>query len=82
MKTLLFVNLGGTAWEKKTELDMKDDLVMIGYVESQNRGSAAPLPIRRVRDLDQNGLSREFVLSGVFPRILSRDSSRRVAAGA
>lgn len=70
---------------EKTELDMKDDLVMIGYVESQNRGSAAPLPIRRVRrvrDLDQNGLSREFVLSGVFPRILSRDSSRRVAAGA
>lgn len=43
---------------EKTELDMKDDLVMIGYVESQNRGSAAPLPIRRVRDLDQNGLSK------------------------
>lgn len=57
---------------EETELDRKDDLVMIGYVESQNRGSAAPLHIRRVRNLDQNGLSREFVfLSGVFPRILS-----------
>lgn len=34
----LFVDLGGTAWEKKTELDVKDDLVMLGYVESQIRG--------------------------------------------
>lgn len=33
----LFVDLGGTAWEKKTELDVKDDLVMLDYVESQIR---------------------------------------------
>lgn len=52
MKTLLFINLGGIAWEKKTELDMKDDLVMLGYVESQNQGSAAPLRVRRVRNID------------------------------
>lgn len=42
----------------KTELNMKDDLVMLGYVESQNRGSVAPLPVRRVRNIDQNGHSR------------------------
>lgn len=68
MKTLLFVNLGGIAWEKKTELDMKDDLVMLGYVESQNQGSVAPLPVRRVKNIDQNGHSRAVDTSQVcFP---------------
>lgn len=52
----------------KTELNMKDDLVMVGYVESQNRGSVAPLPLRRVRNIDQNGHSRAVGTSQVcFP---------------
>lgn len=50
---------------EKTELDVKDDLAMLGYVESQNRGSAAPSPVRRVRNLDQNGHSREVGTSQV-----------------
>lgn len=50
---------------EKTELDMKDDLAMPGYVESQNRGSAVPSPERRVRNLDQNGHSREVGTSQV-----------------
>lgn len=73
MKTLLFVNLGGTAWEKKTELDMKDDLVILGYVGSHNWGSAAPLPLRRVRNLDQNGHSRVCTV-----RCVSQNSEQRL----
>lgn len=61
---------------------MKDDLLMLGYVESQNRELAAPLPIRRVRKLDQNGHRRAVGTSQVFPGILSRDCSRREAAAA
>lgn len=47
---------------EKTELHVKDDLAMLGYVESQNRGSAAPSP---VRNLDQDGHSREVGTSQV-----------------
>lgn len=65
---------------EKTELDVKDDLVMLGYMESQNRGSVAPSPVRRVRNLDQNGHSRAAGTTQVFLRILSRDCSRREVA--
>lgn len=52
---------------EKNELDMKDDLIMLGYVESQNRRSAAPPPVK-VRNLDHNGHSRAGGTSQVcFP---------------
>lgn len=42
---------------EQTELDMEEDMVTQGCLESQNQESASPLLVGRVRNLDQSGYS-------------------------